>query len=405
MEKMERESMKGDTVARSAGRYSKAEKEERLRLGIFQGDGSVFQYEAMARIFSENNLFDTALPFVYGSASRMVSAAKNLGLNDLNPLVQSRIQEVKGKRLQVLSWSGDEEKGEEDAYLLMKRMVEDLRGGHLRAVVSLPVSEENIRLRHPEFKNQAMTVAQIFPGNPFRMLLCGSSLRLSFLTTVRREDSEAYLSPQRVQQRIMDLYRTIKSDFSVTTPRIAVLGMNKDLFADRLTLPDTENLKPVITGLFEDGLPVFGPFPANAFFKSLEMKAFDAVLCMYKEQMELCLPYYPKEDICYYTAALPVVHVEPVFAGLNQEEAYRSLFRAVCTAIDIDASRLSYRRLTENPLGYSRHAGGKKNVKDEDPEALFGKEEEKGTSCRGNVPAGRHAPDKNVPGKDELEPR
>lgn len=375
---MEKESVRNEHT-RMASKSLRTEKEERLRIGIFQGDGSVFQYEAIARFFSENNLFETALPFVYGSASKLAAASKSLGLGELNPQNQNQIQDVKGRRLQVLSWIGGEsietEIDKEDPFLLMRRIVEDLKNGHLRALVSLPVSEENIRSRHPEFKNQAMTVAQAFPGNPFRMLLCGSTLRLSFLTTVRREDSESYLSSQRIGQRIRDLYQTIKSDFSITAPRIAVLGMNKDLAADRLTLHDTDRIRPVVASLFEEGIPVFGPYPANAFFRSLEMQAFDAVLCMYKEQMEICLPFYAKEDICYYTAALPVVHLEPVFAGLNQEEAFRSLFRAACTAMDIDASRSLYRRLTENPLPYaSQSASARKEMREEDPEYLLKKD-------------------------------
>ena len=66
--------------------------------------------------------------------------------------------------------------------------------------------------------------------------------------------------------------------------------------------------------------------------------------------MNLCFSLYGKADSCYYTASLPVVHIEPVFEGLNAEESFRSLFRALCAAIDIDASRMLYRRLSENPL-------------------------------------------------------
>lgn len=339
------------------GRPVRQDKEERLKIGIFQGDGSVFEYEAMARLLADASAFETALPFVYGSPAKWAAAAKSVGMGEMNPLVQKQVQDIKGKRLQMIS----HEEGADDAYLLLEKAVSDLRDRYLRALVSLPVSEANIRSRHPEFKNTAMMVAQAVhtaeSGNPFRMLLCGSRQRLSFLTGAEREDAEAYLTPQRIEQRIRDLYQTLKSDFSITTPRIAVLSTNKDNASVELNATDTEKVKPVVVSLFESGIPVFGPYVAETFFNSIETRAFDAVLCMYKEQMSLCFPYYGKSELCYYTASLPVVHIEPVFEGLNVEESFRSLFRALCVAMDIDASRALYKRLTENPLpytGYSR---------------------------------------------------
>ena len=303
----------------------------------------------MARLLADASAFETALPFVYGSPAKWAAAAKAVGMGEMNPLVQKQVQDIKGKRLQMIA---NEEQDADDAYFLLEKAVSDLKSRHLRALVSLPVSETNIRSRHPEFKNTAMMVAQAVHtaenGNPFRMLLCGGRLRLSFLTGADRENVEAYLTPQRVEQRIRDLYQTLKSDFSITTPRIAVLSTNKDHTSEELTAADTGKIKPVVVSLFESGIPVFGPYAAGTFFNSPEARAFDAVLCMYKEQMNLSL--YGKSESCYYTASLPVVHIEPVFEGLNPEESFRSLFRALCTAIDIDASRMLYRRLSENPL-------------------------------------------------------
>ena len=230
----------------------------------------------------------------------------------------------------------------------------------------MPINEGNVRQKYPDFKNQAVSVASAFPGNPFRMLLC-ENLRLSFLTTVRREDSESYLSNQRIEQRIRDLYRTLQMDFSITTPRIAVLGMNKDLQSDRITLPGTQRIMPVVNSLFESGMPVFGPFPARAFLASQDIRAFDAILCMYKEQMEMCIENRRREDMCYFTASLPVIHIETMpVAGDDLDTAFRSMFRAVCLAMDMDAARQQNRLLTENPLGYASYRSNRRENKDDD---------------------------------------
>ena len=376
---MEKEVNKTGTRAdsRLPGQPRRVEKEERLRIGITPGDGGDFDYEVLARLFADTATYETsALPFVYGSVKKVVEAARRMGLNDHGPLVQRNIQEIKGKRFQVLEPEMQEDAPERDIYVILQEVVGDLKNGNLRALVSLPVTEASVRQVHPEFKNQAVTVASVFPDNPFRMLLCGS-LRLSFLTTVRREDSEAYLSNQRIEQRIRDLYRTLQMDFSITTPRIAVLGMNKDLQSDRITLPGTQRIIPVVHSLFESGMPVFGPFPARAFFASQDVQAFDAVLCMYKEQMEMCIEGRPLEDMCYFTASLPVVHIEPMAANGNLDTAFRGLFRAVCLAMDIDAARQQNRLLAENPLGYDSPRSGRREKEDDSTDRILatGKEE------------------------------
>lgn len=327
------------------------EREERLRIGITPGDGTPLHYEAIARLFGDSGIFDGALPFLYGSSSLLAAAGEKIGLNEKSFSVQKQIQDIKGRRIQVFVPDNITAEEENDTFIALRQAVAHMAEGHVRALVSLPVSEEKLRERYPEFKNQAMTVASSFGGNPFRLLLT-RAMRLSFLTSVKREDAEAYLSAQRVEQRIMDLYAALKSDFSLTTPRIAVLGMNRDLRSDTPSGADEQTLKPLVNRLFEQGIPVFGPYPAQRFFKETDRYSFDAVLCMYREQAEMVFDTCPKEECCYYTASSPVIHLEPVWDNFDTESAFRSLFRTVCRAIDMDAARQQYRKLTENPLGY-----------------------------------------------------
>lgn len=380
---MEKEGNRSEPV-RLGSKPGRQEREDRFRIGITHGEGGDAQYEALVRMYSDNTIFDSALPFIYGSHFRLMAAGKNLGINDVNPIVQSQIHEVRGRKMQVFLPQAESisEYTSLDTYDLLVSAVGHLRDGHVRALVSLPVCEDRIRQEHSDFKNQAMMVAQSFPGNPFRMLICGKT-RLSFLTTVRREDSESYLSCERIEQRIRDMYQTLKSDFGITTPRIAVLGMNKDLDSDRITLPGTQKIKPVVTALFESGMPVFGPYPAKAFFESKDQHAFDAVLCMYKEQMEMRLSQLPKSECCYYTAALPVIHVEPVFSNLDPDMVFRSLMRAVYLTIDIDNNRQLYRQLTENPLKYNTSVHSRRESKEKEEESAEKLLQQMPAHCKG----------------------
>lgn len=344
-------------------KVARSEREERLRIGITPGDGTPLCYEAISRLFSDSGIFDGSLPFLYGSASLLAAAGEKIGLNEKSFFVQKQIQDVKGRRIQVLVPESAGPEAETDTFLMLQQAVSHMVEGHVRALVSLPVSEEKIRERHPQFKNQAMTVASSFAGNPFRLLLT-RAMRLSFLTSVKREDAENYLSAQRVEQRILDLYAALKSDFALTTPRIAVLGMNKDLRSEKSVPADEQTLKPLVDRLFEQGIPVFGPYPAQRFFNETDRYSFDAVLCMYREQAEMVFDTCPKEECCYYTASSPVIHLEPIWDNFDTERAFRSLFRAICRAIDMDVARQQYRKLTENPVGYHHLSSRKASSSD-----------------------------------------
>lgn len=323
----------------------------RLHIGITPGDATPLHYAALARLFSDSNIFENLLPFVYGSPVLFTQAIEKLERNDLNLQVQAHIQDIKGKRVQLINPQAGTEETEDNAYMALQMGIQHLGQGHLRALVSLPLNEENVRTLHADFKNQAVAVAEVFSGNPFRMLLA-RTMRLSFLTTASRPDMVSYLTTQRIEQRLRSLYSVLQSDFSVTTPRIAVLSADTQNLSTQTTEIDKKVITPLINNLFESGMPVFGPYPAKDFFNKPGAQAFDAVLCMYKEQMELVFEHCPKEDSCYYTASLPIVYVEPVFGGNNVESAFRSVYRALCMAADIDAARQQNRKLTENPLGY-----------------------------------------------------
>ena len=135
---MEKE-MHKDAVRMDGGAGMKSqrpEREERLRIGITPGEGLDFDYEVLARLFADTSAFETALPFVYGSARKLVDAARRVGLNEANPIVQRSILDVKGKRLQMVEPERSGDASQRDIYAILQEVVSDLKGGHLRALVS-----------------------------------------------------------------------------------------------------------------------------------------------------------------------------------------------------------------------------------------------------------------------------
>ncbi|MEG2666780.1 MAG: 4-hydroxythreonine-4-phosphate dehydrogenase PdxA, partial [Bacteroidales bacterium] len=221
----------------------------------------------------------------------------------------------------------------------------------LKALISLPVSAEKIRKIEPEFKNQTHFIAQHFEGNPFKILLCEDT-RLSFLSTSTLKNVEEVLTPECIEHRINVFYKALQTDFACTTPRIAVVSMNKDLNSEVLTSADN-GVKQTISSLLKSGKPIFGPFPLTKLLHAdKERRAFDGILCMYKEQVDFLLEKGMSDSKCFYTAGLPIIHAEPVFSGMDKGAAFNSLLQALYSVIDIERNRLMYAHLTMDPLTF-----------------------------------------------------
>ena len=72
---------------------------------------------------------------------------------------------------------------------------------------------------------------------------------------------------------------SLKSDFRISKPRIAVLGLNRHA-GDEGLIGDEENniIKPVIADLKKQSTKlVFGPYPADGFFGSGQYQKFDGI--------------------------------------------------------------------------------------------------------------------------------
>jgi 4-hydroxythreonine-4-phosphate dehydrogenase len=152
------------------------------------------------------------------------------------------------------------------------------------------------------------------------------------------------------------LNKSLLVDFAVTSPRIAVLGLNPHAGDEGLLGEEEEKeIIPAIKQARENNILVFGPFPADGFFGAGTYRAFDAVLAMYHDQGLVPFKALTTEGGVNYTAGLPVVRTSPAhgtayeLAGKN--EASPDSFRnAVYLACDIFRRRLMYKDMSSNPL-------------------------------------------------------
>jgi len=86
--------------------------------------------------------------------------------------------------------------------------------------------------------------------------------------------------------RIIEITHTsMKQQFGISKPRIAVCGLNPHAGEDgHLGREEIDIIKPVIKHFSQQGMAVSGPWPADTIFVKDKLADFDVVLAMYHDQ-------------------------------------------------------------------------------------------------------------------------
>jgi 4-hydroxythreonine-4-phosphate dehydrogenase len=126
--------------------------------------------------------------------------------------------------------------------------------------------------------------------------------------------------------------RTLKEDFKIRAPKIAVLGLNPHAGEEGLLgHEDAKYILPAIQQARAQGIKAVGPLPADTFFafqchSRVSGNPYDGVIAMYHDQGLAPLKGIYMKELVNFTAGLPFVRTSPAhgtaydIAGKNQAD-------------------------------------------------------------------------------------
>ena len=168
----------------------------------------------------------------------------------------------------------------------------------------------------------------------------------------------------------MALRQTLKQDFGVVEPRIAVLSLNPHAGDGGLLGSEEEEIiRPAVQEAAKQGVLAFGPMAADGLFASGGYTKYDAILAMYHDQG--LAPFKAlSPDGVNFTAGLNIVRTSPDhgtafdIAGKDLADA-QSMRNAIYEALDIVRRRNDYKFWSRNPLEhFEREKGRDVSLKD-----------------------------------------
>ncbi|NHM04929.1 4-hydroxythreonine-4-phosphate dehydrogenase PdxA [Flavobacterium celericrescens] len=339
-------------------------KAENIIVGISVGDLNGIGSEVILKTFEDNRMLELCTPVIFANV-KIISFLKrelNLttaihGIDKLEQLVVGKINVLNVWREGVnLEFGKNDDTVGSYAIKSFVAATKALKEGFVDVLVTAPINKYNIQSEEFKFPGHTDYLNTTLEGDAL-MLMIHEDLRVGLLTDhVPVNEVAKNLTEKLISNKIQTIIKTLKQDFEIEKPKVAVLGLNPHSGDNGVIGNEEETIiKPTLKKLFESGNMVFGPFSADGFFGSGQYEKYDAVIATYHDQGLIPFKTLSFGNGVNYTAGLNKIRTSPDHGtayeiagkGIANHESFKE---AVYLAIDIYNKRNDYQELTKNPL-------------------------------------------------------
>jgi len=193
--------------------------------------------------------------------------------------------------------------------------------GEVAGIVTNPIQKSSLIASgfgfpgHTEFLEALTNNAQA-PSGVARsavMMLAGPGLRTVPITIHQSvADAARSLTSAMIVRKGIIVAQSLRRDFSIPSPRIAVSGLNPHA-GERgaMGAEDETVISPAVNALREAGVDAFGPLPADTMFHEDARSKYDAALCMLHDQALIPVKTLSFHEAVNVTLGLPIVRTSP----------------------------------------------------------------------------------------------
>ena len=343
-----------------------SEVRKKIKIGITQGDVNGVGYEVILKVFYDLQLIELCTPIVYGSKKYSSDHKKNLEMNNFSLNYINAPSMAKEDKLNLIQCCEDKDDLEigtptkssgKAAFQSLDAAVNDLIAGKIDAVVTAPINKKNIQGEGFDFPGHTEFLAKKDNGANGLMFMISDKLKVGVVTGhIPLKDVSSVISEEKILDKLKVMNKSLKRDFNINKPKIAVLGLNPH--AGDNGLLGSEEQDVIINAIQksnEDKILAHGPFPADGFFGSNQYLKYDAVLAMYHDQGLIPFKALSFGEGVNFTAGLSYIRTSPDhgtgydIAGEGKADE-SSIRQAIYTAIDIYNSRNFIDEISVDPL-------------------------------------------------------
>lgn|SRR5574344_23929 len=340
---------------------------DKIIVGITQGDSNGIGYEVIIKALSDQRILDQFIPVIYGSSKLFGFYRKTISeIDQIDTNAISTATEAHPKRINIVNCLNDSTYAEpgiataESAKGAIKSLevaVRELKEGKIDVLVTGPINKKAMSNEGFGFPGHTEYIQNAFGAKDVAMFMVSHRLRLGVVTGhIPLKDVASQITGEKILSKLRLINQSLKQDFTIDQPRIAVLSLNPHSGDGGLLGTEEQDIIiPAIKKATDEGILAFGPYSPDGFFGLGHYEKFDATLAMYHDQGLAPFKALSFEDGVNFTAGLPVVRTSPdhgtAFEMAGRDEADpRSMRAAIFQAIDIFRNRLAWNDLQSGKM-------------------------------------------------------
>ncbi len=328
---------------------------EKPLVAITHGDINGISYEIILKTLKDPRILDFFIPVIYGSPKvaayyKKVMKMSSITLNHIKKIEEAEegvvnIINTVSNKVRVEIGKSTETAGISSINALKHALV-DIREGKVEILVTAPINKHNVQNIDFNFKGHTDFLKNEFQVDEVVMFMIYENLRVGLVTEhLPLSEVPRAITPEKIVSKLKLMDKTLRQDFHISRPMIAVLGLNPHCGDNGLLGKEEEEIiLPAIEQAKEEGIMAIGPYSADGFFGSGSYMKFDAVLAMYHDQGLTPFKAISQNKGVNFTAGLPIVRTSPDhgvaydIAGKNQANPL-SFRNAIYLALDIYKKR------------------------------------------------------------------
>jgi len=293
---------------------------QKIKVGISIGDPNGIGIEIILKAFEDKRMFDFFIPIVFGNRNLITFQKNHFKLNTHLNLIRD-IKDSKINQLNIINvWEekfnvtfGKSNKNAgEISFKSLEEGTNALKNDRIETLVTAPINKDNIQSEKFKFKGHTDYLSQQLMGESL-MFMIADNLKVGLITDhVPIKEITSLISQELVEKKISLIEKSLKLDFKIVKPKIAILAINPHA-GDNGVIGDEDDkiLIPIIHKLKKNRIMVFGPYPADSFFGAKTYLKFDAVLATYHDQGLIPFKTLSFGNGVNYTAGLNKVRTSP----------------------------------------------------------------------------------------------
>lgn len=335
-------------------------------IGISCGDVNGIGPEIIVKTLSDTRLLELCTPVVFANNKVLNFYRKTLPENNLTFNIAKDAAHISTKQMNIYNcWEEDvnvtpgemNETGGKYALLSLLTAGGALKDKQIDGLVTAPFHKMNIQSDDFRYTGHTPYLKDLFGAQDVAMMLVADNMKVALLTEhVALKDVAQFITKENILRKLKIINDSLKKDFGINKPKIAVLGLNPHAGDEGLVgKEEKEIIKPAVAEANQKGIFCFGPYSADAFFARGHHAKFDAVLALYHDQGLIPFKSLAFGEGVNFTAGIEGVRTSPDHGtafdiagkGIADEASFRE---AIYKCVDIVNMRNEITDQYKNPL-------------------------------------------------------